>query len=131
MTDGTLLPTELRTAHPFIREALHDRIVGALVGSALGDAIGLYTEFMSAATSAESPSYPEPSRWPGRTRPHSTGTCIVSLTRNGDWTDDTDHALLILLSFLHNGQLLPRDFAQRLKTWVDMGLRALDTLRWV
>lgn len=31
---------------------LHDSIVGCLVGSALGDAVGLYTEFLSGGMSA-------------------------------------------------------------------------------
>ncbi|OJD20341.1 hypothetical protein ACJ73_08326, partial [Blastomyces percursus] len=44
------------------------------------------------------------------------------------WTDDTDHALLIILSYLrHNGkQLSPKDVAHRLHVWVGQGLRCLD-----
>ncbi|KAH8899772.1 putative ADP-ribosylglycohydrolase [Thozetella sp. PMI_491] len=120
------LPNDLSTAHPLIRDGLHDRIVGTLVGSSLGDAIGLYTEFLSAHTSAQS--YPlrkftlAPEPTPFYRDMHRMKH------QYGDWTDDTDHALLILLSFLHNGEPLPRDFAERLKIWVDMGLRALDTL---
>ncbi|OAX77046.1 hypothetical protein ACJ72_08659 [Emergomyces africanus] len=30
--------------HPFIRAAVQDKINGTIVGSALGDCIGLYTE---------------------------------------------------------------------------------------
>jgi hypothetical protein len=33
-------------AHPFVRETVVDRIYGCIIGSALGDTIGLYTEFM-------------------------------------------------------------------------------------
>jgi ADP-ribosylglycohydrolase len=110
------------------RAALHDRIVGTIVGSALGDAIGLYTEFLSAAASAR--------EYPSRTfvlHPVATPFCRDfhrSPHLSGEWTDDTDHALLILLSFLHaNGQILdPKDFAARLRVWVLMGLRALDTM---
>ncbi|UKZ48114.1 hypothetical protein TrVGV298_002350 [Trichoderma virens] len=38
--------------------------------------------------------------------------------------------MLILLSYLHDDgkKLSPLDFASRLRTWVEMGLRALDTL---
>ena len=44
------------------------------------------------------------------------------------WTDDTDQALLILLSFLRSGgkELDANDFAKRLRFWVEFGLRALD-----
>jgi ADP-ribosylglycohydrolase len=45
------------------------------------------------------------------------------------WTDDTDHALLIVLSYLHHdGKLLPDDLAARLRTWAEQGLRCLDRL---
>ncbi|KAF2431736.1 ADP-ribosylglycohydrolase, partial [Tothia fuscella] len=45
------------------------------------------------------------------------------------WTDDTDHALLILLSYLHkDGQICPQDFAQRLRIWIYQGTLALDTV---
>ena len=32
--------------HPFVRQAVVDRVYGCIIGSALGDAIGLYTEFL-------------------------------------------------------------------------------------
>ncbi len=45
------------------------------------------------------------------------------------WTDDTDHVLLIVLSYLHHdGRLLPGDLAARLRTWAEQGLRCLDRL---
>ncbi|KAF2713086.1 ADP-ribosylglycohydrolase [Pleomassaria siparia CBS 279.74] len=48
------------------------------------------------------------------------------------WTDDTDQALLIILSCLHNHSdpnhlvKLPRNFAARLRIWIERGLLALD-----
>lgn len=33
--------------HPFVRKGAVDRVRGVIVGSALGDAIGLYTEFLT------------------------------------------------------------------------------------
>src|SRR4051794_20473245 len=40
-------------AHPFVRLTLLDKIYGCIIGSALGDTIGLYTEFLPKATCAE------------------------------------------------------------------------------
>lgn len=108
---------------------LQDRIIGCLFGSALGDAIGLYTEFLSKAQakcaypdakfSLLTPRGPTPFHHDSHRAKHVPG----------EWTDDTDQALCILLSFLHNqGKLDAKDFARRLKIWVDQGLRALDTL---
>ncbi|KAH7235204.1 hypothetical protein NW759_006843 [Fusarium solani] len=107
-----------------------DRIIGTLFGSALGDAIGLYTEFLSAEMSANT--------YPDRfftLLPADQATAFRrdhhrNFHRPGDWTDDTDHAVLILMSYLHSDgkKLDPKDFASRLSVWVRMGLRALDTL---
>ncbi|KND89444.1 hypothetical protein TOPH_05790 [Tolypocladium ophioglossoides CBS 100239] len=112
------------------RAGLHDRIVGCLFGSALGDAIGLYTEFLSGDMSAMS--------YPSRKFVLSPSSQATPFRRDrhrgthkpGGWTDDTDHAMLILLSCLHKDlkTLDPNDFASRLHLWVQYGLRALDTL---
>lgn len=112
------------------RATIHDRICGTLVGSALGDTIGLYTEFLSKKASEAGYPTRKFTLWP----PAEATAFVRDFHRGphetGDWTDDTDHALLILLSYLHaDGQKLdPLDFARRLRTWVDMGLRALDTV---
>lgn len=112
------------------KETLHDRIVGCLFGSALGDAIGLYTEFLSGDMARLSylsqkftlcpPSEATPFRRDAHRNPNEPG----------EWTDDTDHAMCILLSYLHKDgkEMDPQDFASRLHIWVRMGLRALDTL---
>ncbi|POR33670.1 Uncharacterized protein TPAR_06129 [Tolypocladium paradoxum] len=112
------------------RAGLHDRIVGCLYGSALGDAIGLYTEFLSGDMSAMS--------YPCRKFVLSPASQATPFRRDrhrsthkpGGWTDDTDHAMLILLSCLHRDlkTLDPNDFASRLHMWVQYGLRALDSL---
>jgi ADP-ribosylglycohydrolase len=127
-----------------LRTALQDRVAGVLVGSALGDTIGLYTEYLSASQAAAA--YPA-----GRftLTPESGGPTPFKLDmhraskESGHWTDDTDHALLLLLAFLHTASSpavagaetsqpppLPSqtDFAARLRVWVQMGLRVLDTM---
>lgn len=123
--------------------ALHDRSVGVLVGSAVGDAVGLYTEFLSAEHSALF--YPsrhfvfQPDNDHGKEAPTPFRMDSHRMKHvPGDWTDDTDHALLLVLSALRHtsaalsdSELLERlvvDFPPRLKLWVENGLRALDTM---
>lgn len=130
------LPPNLKlsatTTAELVLFTVHDRIIGSIIGSALGDAIGLYTEFLSAQTSRDS--YPT-RRFTLSPRGQATPFRIDyhrSPHAPGDWTDDTDHACLLLLSFLHSGGAEsapdPADFAARLSVWVSNGLRALDTL---
>lgn len=45
-------------AHPFVHQSVLDKIYGCMIGSALGDTIGLYTEFLTKAQSAQV--YPQP-----------------------------------------------------------------------
>ena len=112
------------------KSTIHSRILGTLYGSALGDAIGLYTEFLSADLSLKAyPSrsftlYPRSEATPFRRDHHRNPH------HPGEWTDDTDHAMLILLAYLHSSgkELNPKQLAERLSIWVQMGLRALDTL---
>lgn len=112
------------------RSGLRDSIVGCLVGSALGDAVGLYTEFLSGDMSATAyPSRkfilsPESQATPFRRDRHR------GPHRPGEWTDDTDHAMLLLLSCLHTDlkTLDPKDFAARLHIWVQFGFLPLNTL---
>ncbi|KAK4244527.1 ADP-ribosylglycohydrolase-domain-containing protein [Corynascus novoguineensis] len=130
-----------------LQATLRDRVTGALVGAALGDAIGLYTEFLSAAHAAEA--YPS-RRFTLAGAPRPTPFKLDSHRapkQPGDWTDDTDHALLLLLSFLHtaratgttSSQLPPQlshppplpsqqDLARRLRVWANQGFRPLETM---
>ncbi|KAH8689354.1 ADP-ribosylglycohydrolase-domain-containing protein [Talaromyces proteolyticus] len=117
---------EFLDLHPFVRQTALDRVRGTIFGGALGDAIGLYTEFLSRDLCLAA--YPE-----GKfqlvepaTELHNDGH-RNKFVQTG-WTDDTDHALLIMLSYLHsNGQSLdPSDLAHRLQFWCEQGLRCLD-----
>ncbi|KKP00712.1 hypothetical protein THAR02_07170 [Trichoderma harzianum] len=128
----TTLPLSLsqHALEALAKETMHDRIVGCLFGSALGDAIGLYTEFLSGETarlsylSQKFTLYPRSEATPFRRDAHRDPNVP------GEWTDDTDHAMCILLSYLHSDgkEMTTKDFASRLHIWVRMGLRALDTL---
>jgi hypothetical protein len=46
-------PLDYLHKHPFIRQTFVDKIYRCIIGSALGDTIGLYTEFLIKAQSAE------------------------------------------------------------------------------
>ncbi|CAE7151326.1 unnamed protein product [Rhizoctonia solani] len=130
-TDGSLHSGQLATIMSV------DKMLGATLGGALGDAIGLFTEFLSHSHAVQlygpTPVFTLQSPLP---IPHPPGLVGVKPDRHrsmfepSGWTDDTDHSLLILLSFLaSNGTRLdPRDFALRLKFWVVNGLRCLDRL---
>ncbi|KAJ7843661.1 ADP-ribosylation/Crystallin J1 [Mycena olivaceomarginata] len=105
-----------------------DRAEGALFGSALGDAIGIYTEFMTdwQALEAYGSSSPNFTLIPPETKLHNdTHRCRFE---SRAWTDDTDHTILMILSYLRLRELSPKDFAIRLHSWCSQGLRVLDRL---
>jgi hypothetical protein len=120
-----------------------DRLRGCLFGGALGDTIGLFTEFLSAQRSREIygsqpvftltpyPSDDQNSPTSANPKPNLKW-CHVDQHRAkfepSAWTDDTDQTLLILLGFLRSGgkECDAMDFARRLHFWVQNGLKALD-----
>lgn len=109
------------------------KIRGCIVGGALGDTVGLFTEFLSASQSV---SHYGPTPRFSLVSPAPPGFKTTLLDRHrcmfeeGAWTDDTDQSLLILMSFLRSGgtSLDPIDFAVRLKHWVQFGFRPLERL---
>jgi ADP-ribosylglycohydrolase len=128
-----------------------DRLRGCLFGGALGDTIGLFTEFLSAERARDIyGAEPVFTLLPRPTIPNGNGKTRVALPaaaagpdsnlrwchmddhralfEPSAWTDDTDQTLLILLSFLRSGgkDLDAIDFAKRLRGWLTNGLRALD-----
>ena len=123
---------EFLDLHPFVRVAAHDKALGAIVGAALGDAIGLYTEFLPRTECSRA--YPtgrfsllKADLTPFREDSHR------DKFESADWTDDTDQSLALILSYLHNyvpgsdtSPVKPSDIAQRLQIWVQQGLRCLD-----
>ncbi|KAJ3055685.1 hypothetical protein HK097_009733 [Rhizophlyctis rosea] len=117
------------------RSVVADKVRGLLVGAALGDAIGLATEFLPRSEvlriyGTDTPLFAfgtdasHPDAIPFHTDYHR------AKWRTGDFTDDTDQHLLILLSFLRNkGRGIdPNDFASRLHSWIQQGLRCLDKM---
>jgi ADP-ribosylglycohydrolase len=67
----TTIGLDFLSLHPFVRQGVVDRVRGAIVGGALGDAIGLYTEFLTGEASRSA--YPE-----GRFRLASPVTELVN-----------------------------------------------------
>ncbi|RDI89098.1 hypothetical protein Vi05172_g130 [Venturia inaequalis] len=121
-------------ALPRNNATIKDHIYGMVIGSALGDTIGLYTEFMTKAQAEKAYPRLEPRLQPEfRLYPNNTTPFHMDRHRSRfvprHWTDDTDHALCILLSYVHNGgQIDAKDFAERLSYWRTFGTLALGTL---
>jgi len=100
-------------------DALKSRILGTLLGSGLGDSIGLLSEFMTPEEAAFY--YEAPLRYED---------CLQDRHRckwlPGDFTDDTDQMICILQSLLANGGKVDlADFARRLLSWSEKGFPEL------
>lgn len=137
-------PPPLMSRLPF-PPPTHDRLLGCLLGGALGDAVGLFTEFLpkSEVLRIYGPNATFTLLAPGShpLAPKAAGFKTMHMDRHrgmfppGSWTDDTDQSLLILLAWLRAGgkvetaaeiDALAKDFARRLKIWCREGLRALS-----
>lgn len=92
-----------------------DRINGVIFGQAVGDALGLGTEFMS--RKKVQAVYPDGL--------HDYAQVIQDSHRRrwqtGDWTDDTDQMLCILDSILANQAVDQFDVARRILEWANHG----------
>eukprot|EP01100_Stratorugosa_tubuloviscum_P014832 TRINITY_DN815_c0_g1_i1.p1 TRINITY_DN815_c0_g1~~TRINITY_DN815_c0_g1_i1.p1 ORF type:complete len:399 (-),score=213.57 TRINITY_DN815_c0_g1_i1:70-1266(-) len=102
---------ELRSNHTL------NRILGCIYGNALGDAVGLQTEFLSKESSiARFPRVTEPVEFPTR---HTRGW------DRGDWTDDTDQMILLMMMFTECGTVDELNFASKLRNWARKGFPEL------
>ena len=96
-------------------ETVKERFLGTIFGQAVGDALGLSTEFMSRQ---------EVDRfYPNGIEDYSQ---IVQddhrrCWQRGDWTDDTDMMLCILDSFVACQKVEILDIARRFKEWMMNG----------
>jgi ADP-ribosyl-[dinitrogen reductase] hydrolase len=93
--------------------SLKDRCIGALVGLAAGDAIGMPAEFQ-----ARDSYKPITDMIPG-------GPFGL---RAGEWTDDTSLALCLADSLLQNGAFDPNDFMARALSWLRRGVNSHNGL---
>lgn len=103
------------TLEKIIPNSPRDRIFGMIYGHALGDAVGLTTEFKFKC---------------------DNHVCVFPYTKSFrgfpvcDWTDDTDHLILVMQSLTENFDknkfLIDQlDFAKKLKNWVATGFKEL------
>jgi ADP-ribosyl-[dinitrogen reductase] hydrolase len=98
-------------------ESQREQIEGAIWGLLVGDALGVPYEFHPASgIPAEHLIELDPP--PGFRRSHAG-------VAPGTWSDDGAHALCLLASLLHCGQLDPEDLMRRLTNWYELGYLAV------
>jgi ADP-ribosyl-[dinitrogen reductase] hydrolase len=108
------------------RKALrHQRCIGALIGSVVGDALGAPFEF--------GPADQYTGRFPTSVRRLRTEMCGGSVWRPGEWTDDTQMALHTAASLLQHDGLDEADLFSRYQSWVnadpaDVGIQTRQVL---
>jgi len=103
------------------RATLADRIKGMIWGAALGDAVGLATEFMMVSEAQEK--YPDPTKLSPASRAQDWHRSRWS---QGDWTDDTDQFVLLMDAIVAGGGVLDQGlFARSLKQWRQEGFPEL------
>ncbi|XP_022343575.2 ADP-ribosylarginine hydrolase Tri1-like [Crassostrea virginica] len=104
-----------------------NQITAVLYGQCIGDAIGLLTEFLPKE---------DAKKYYGsvkKTLEYQHKVIVSDFHRSrweeGDWTDDSDQMLLILMSITDNkGKVDYKDVARRLKNWMKCGLPELGDL---
>ena len=85
------------------------RVAGALVGSAVGDALGAPFEFGPAGRFS--------ARFPSPARGTRTEMCGGGPWEPGEFTDDTQMALLVAASLVDRGGLDEADLFDRFRAW--------------
>lgn len=122
-TPGVITIEHGHAAHTaFDKLEMRDRVRGLFWGAALGDAVGLSTEFMkldeaAAAYPAGAMQLGPASRVEDRHRSRWT---------QGDWTDDTDQLVLLADAVVAgSGVIDPAAFASSLKQWQHQGFPEL------
>ncbi|MEM7297689.1 MAG: ADP-ribosylglycohydrolase family protein [Bacteroidota bacterium] len=92
---------------------LNDKIRGCIYGQAIGDALGLATEFM--------PKIEVRKAYPNGVKDYSDIQTDLHTERweKGDWTDDTDQMLCILDAILLKGRVDLIEIAKQLRNWYE------------
>lgn len=107
-----------------------DKVLGILFGAAIGDALGVLTEFEQSREQASAlvDGLPEGklgfTGWPTKDSGKRRSAPVVD---EGDWTDDTDQQIMLVQSLLAGGgQINTADFAARMRLWERQGLEAMS-----
>ena len=103
-------PTQPNTEISAKEDTILDRAAGMLAGVAVGDALGMPSEFLT-------PDLIQ--KWYGGIRELTTAhpTHPHHKLPAGSVTDDTDHTMLVAQLLLDQGQIDPHEFARRLLEW--------------
>lgn len=102
------------------REELADKIAGCIFGAAIGDAVGLASEFLS---KQEAYFYYDQIEFDNFHHDSHRRRWLP-----GDWTDDTDQAILILKDFINHGNVSEIRFAHDIDDWSKHGLSEMGDL---
>jgi ADP-ribosylglycohydrolase len=96
-----------------MNEDIKDKVKGIIFGQAIGDALGLGTEFLTKKQVAEL--YPDGyDYYDQMVRDKHRKRWAI-----GSWTDDTDQFLCVLDSLIENQTVDELDIAKRFKHWLD------------
>eukprot|EP01006_Ploeotia_vitrea_P000532 TRINITY_DN103223_c0_g1_i1.p1 TRINITY_DN103223_c0_g1~~TRINITY_DN103223_c0_g1_i1.p1 ORF type:complete len:524 (-),score=52.40 TRINITY_DN103223_c0_g1_i1:156-1727(-) len=116
---SAFLPVGNITEEDMKNNPILDRVLGTIYGHALGDAVGLATEFCS--------KYEVKTIFKGKpiTFPDFARTMHSWRWKKGDWTDDTDQLILIMDMLNEKKQVDIKDFAAKLLSWCQHGFPEL------
>lgn len=124
------------------KDVLLDRIRGTIYGNCIGDAIGLLTEFMLKEEAEQIYRNYQAKSWLQKLTDKVKKSRLPNLEYHmksqdmhrerfatGDWTDDSDQMILILLSLVENdGKMVPVDFAKKMRKWCEEGFKELGDI---
>lgn len=109
-----------------MKQTLNDKIRGAMFGVALGDALGLGSEFMTLQEVKHY--YPEGLRHFSQII-RDAHRCMW---QQGEWSNDTQLDLLLAESIVDCGKLDVCDYARRIKEWFEENpTDMIDIYRWL
>lgn len=116
LQNGWILPERIGAFRRWLQKknenmTIIDRIKGAIYGQAIGDALGLATEFMPKSEVLKA--------YPNGIHNYQDIQTDGHTERweKGDWTDDTDQMLCILDAILQEGNLSILAVSKKLKEW--------------